>query len=252
MNRLLCAAVAVLGFASASFADEALMSVFAPSRDTSRISVTVDPGRTSMTGLPYALIVARRAMHAGETLPQDTLRKLADAGDGLAAQRLVRALLKDGMAGTEASDIAYYAAQAVGSGRIWTLPDMISAMKRLDPATEPPARVRRYIKVLYPHAWAGNGLALDALLDFNGEGRLFGPLSDKTRARILAQAARNGDGRIELRMALDQLRDVSHGGAGRTDTRALLVRAAASAHPGIAASAMALLAELDQTIASGS
>lgn len=254
MIRLLCPAMAVLAFvcASASAAEEAMISVFDPPRATSRISVTVDPGRTSMTGLPNALVIARSAMHAGDVLPQGTLRKLADAGDGLAAQRLVRALLKDGMAEAEASDIAYYAAQAVGSGRIWTLPDMIAAMERLDPETEPRARVRRYIRVLYPHAWAGNGLALDAVIDFNGEGRLFGPLTEATRQRILAQAARNGDGRVELRMALAQIKNDAQNAGDRAKTRALLARAAGSPHPGIAAAAATLMTELDETVASGS
>ena len=42
---------------------------------------------------------------------------------------------------------------------------------------------------------AGNVLALDALIVLNGEGRLFGPMSDRTRDRIVAQAEQAGDGR---------------------------------------------------------
>ena len=56
--------------------------------------------------------------------------------------------------------------------------------------------------MLYPHAWAGNTLALEAVVAFNGEGLLFGPLSERTRLRILNEAQEHGDGRVEFGMAM--------------------------------------------------
>jgi len=128
------------------------------------------------------------------------LRALADQGDGLAAQKYVSRLMLQG--GASPSDIAYYATVAISTGRVWTLPEAVDAMRLLDPETEPAARKKAYVAMLYPHAWAGNSLALDAVIDLNGEGKLFGPLSEATRQRILEQGDKNGDGRAALRLAL--------------------------------------------------
>ncbi len=169
--------------------------------ETRQISVTVTRGLTSMAGLPASLRDARARMHRGESPSEQDLRALADRGDSLAAQRYVRRLQAGPHPEQRASDIAYYAAIAVGGGRVWTLPDMVAAMERLDPS-ENQTRINKYISVLYPHAWAGNTLALDAVVKFNGPGKLFGPLSDATRQRILDQGRANGNGRVELRLAL--------------------------------------------------
>ena len=174
----------------------------APAEDTAQVSVTVDRGlRSSKRLRTRALRQARADMQAGQTISTEHLRALANAGDGLAAQRYVRSLMAD-PATADPSDVAYFSAIAVGTGRIWTLKTMIASMHQLDPKTEPRERIRKYIRVLYPHAWAGNSLALEALVAFNGEGRLFGPLSDKTRDKILAEARESGDGRTELSLAM--------------------------------------------------
>ena len=165
-----------------------------------QISVVVTPGLASNAGLPDALKLARQAMFDGTEVTPADLRALADRNDGLAAQKYVRLLLADPTA--TPSDIAYYGTIAVGTGRVWSLPAAIDAMRLLDPATEPVERTRAYVRMLYPHAWAGNALAFDAVIDLNGEGRLFGALSEETRAKILAQDAVNGDGRGVMRMAL--------------------------------------------------
>ncbi len=168
------------------------------------VSVVVRSGLASNATLPDALKLVRTDMLAGVDVGPDNLRALADRWDGLAAQRYVR-YLKSNVAAAPASDIAYYATVAVSTGRVWTLPDAIAAMHQLDPATEPSERKRAYIAMLYPHAWAGNALALDAVIDLNGEGRLFGALSEETRIRILERDAANGDGRGAMRMALNLL-----------------------------------------------
>lgn len=209
-----------------------------------QVSVIVDRGLTSNRNLRNSLRAARNAMHRGDAVSASRLRALANAGDGLAAQRYVRLLLAE-EATPDPSDLAFYSAIAVGTGRIWTLRTMIAAMHKLDPAREPRERIRRYIRVLYPHAWAGNTLALQAVLDFNGEGRLFGPLSDKTRARIAVEAAKHGDGRIELSMAvalLERTRAVPTSDPKDLNlARQLLEKSATSAHLAVATSAQNLL-----------
>ncbi len=221
-------------------------NVIAPAGvEAERVSVVVDPGLTSNKQLrSTALRRARKAMQAGEPVTADQLRALAEAGDGLAAQRYVRLLQAKTVKGTP-SDLAYFSAIAVGTGRVWTLGAMIDAMHSLDPQTEPKARINKYIQVLYPHAWAGNRLAFEAVVDFNGEGRLFGPLSERTRVRILEEAQKQGDGRIELGMAMGLLERAAEAGAAGdqhlTDARALLQVAAQSNHLAVSTTAANLL-----------
>jgi hypothetical protein len=209
-----------------------------------QISVTVDRGLTRTAKLPTeALRKARRDLHAGHELPDADLRALADRRDGLAAQAYVRRLAK--VAAPDAatrSDIAYYASIAVASGRVWTLPEAVAAMLSLDPATEPKERVRTYMAMLYPHAWAGNALAQDALIALNGEGRLFGPMSAKTRNRLLETGRRAGDGRVALQLAMAALREVP---ADTAFARSRLTEAQDSVHLAIRTTAAALLAGLD-------
>ncbi len=176
--------------------------------ESRQISVTVTPGLTSTRKLPRAsLRQARRDMLAKHVVSDENLRALADHGDGLAALNYVRLLVSRHHGQPEhASDIAFYGAIAVGSGRVWPLADMVDAMRLLNPKTEPPARIRKYIKVLYAHAWAGNSLALQAVVDFNGEGRLFGKMSERTRARILEQSQKNGGARAEFQLAVELMK----------------------------------------------
>lgn len=204
------------------------------------VSVVVTPGVMRTAQLPTrALRAARRAMVAGEALPETDLRALAEAWDGLAAQRLARLLLE--RPGADPSDVAYFATIAVSTGRVWTLPDAVAAMRRLDPATEPRERVRAYIAMLYPHAWAGNGVALDAVMDLNGEGRLFGPLSEATRARILEE----GGPRAALRLGLAAMAS-QPGPADIAEARALLGRAAEGGDLAVRATALNLLSLLPE------
>lgn len=219
-------------------------NLIGPNTEGAQVSVVVDRGLTSNRNLRRSLRDARTRMQQGDNLSAEELRALANAGDGLAAQRYVR-LIEAQQTTPNPSDMAYFSAIAVGTGRVWTLRTMIDAMHRLDPETEPRERVRKYIKVLYPHAWAGNTLALQAVVEFNGEGRLFGPLSDKTRARIQTEAAKHGDGRIELGIAVAMLersraaatpdpKDLAY-------ARRLLQQSAKSTHLAVATSAQNLL-----------
>jgi len=220
-----------------------LSLVARPSVESTQISVVINPGRRSNAGLPADLRAARTAMLDGVDIPPDLLRSLAERGDGLAAQKYVRLLTADPVA--SASDIAYFATLAVTTGRVWTLPDAVAAMRLLDPATEPADRIRAYVAMLYPHAWAGNAIALDAVIDLNGEGRLFGPLSATTRARILAADALIGDRRAVFRMALNLLDQPALSDADRALARGYLEQATASNHLGVRVTADTLLARLD-------
>ena len=224
-------------------ADTAMLLFPAPAA-ARRISVTVNKGLTRTASLPTAALrQARRDMLAGKVIPDADLRALADRRDGRAAQDYVRRLLKaQDQTGTGTpSDIAYYGSIAVASGRVWTLPDAVRAMHALDPATEPRARVAQAVAMLYPHAWAGNALALDALIALNGQGRLFGPMSEKTRARLLEASRRAGDGRVALQMALVALRDP----ADPLAARLWLTEAQGARDLAIRTTAAALLARLD-------
>lgn len=218
-----------------------------PAAETKGISVQVTEGRRSMRGLSTTLRNARSAMHDGSTVEADLLRQLADRGDGLAALRYVRILQAD--PGASASDLAYYAALAVQTGRGYLLDEMLEAMDTLDPETEPQARINLYIAALYPQAWAGNALALDAVYRFNGQGRLFGALSDRTRDRLLDEMRQIGDGRGQLGIAISlmEARDEDRASPFEEEgrARALLTEAAASNHPGIIAAATTLLATLE-------
>jgi len=207
--------------------------------------VVINPGRRSNAGLPADLRAARTTMLEGVDIAPDLLRRLAEGGDGLAAQKYVRLLTADLAA--SASETAYFATLAVMTGRLWTLPDAVAAMRLLDPATEPADRIRSYYAMLYPHAWAGNALALAAVIDLNGESRLFGPLSEATRARILAADALIGDRRAALRLALTLLGQPALSDADRALARIYLKQATASNHLGVQVTADTILARLDAT-----
>jgi hypothetical protein len=143
-------------------------------------------------------------MLADKPVTPDELRQLADLGDGLAAQKYDRYLVEN-IATSTASDIAYYGTIALGTGRVWALPAVVDALRRVDPATEPEARKKAYAAVLYPYAWAGNSLALDAIIDLNGKDKLFGEMSKATQDKIAKQGEKAGDGRVALRLALTLL-----------------------------------------------
>ena len=171
-------------------------------KEKREISVVVTPGLARTTALrSEELRDARRAMNAGEEISEELLRGLADNRDSFAAIKLVDILVAKGVR-DNASDIAFYGSVAVAAGRIHALPEMVEAMRHLDPETEPEERVRKHISVIYAHAWAGNSLALDAVIEFNGPGALFGEMGNVTRRRLEEQARLAETGRIELRLAL--------------------------------------------------
>lgn len=209
--------------------------------EANQISVVVKEGLSSNAGLSDALRLARTNLQDGLEIGPAELKELAGRYDGLAAQRYVRLLQADRTA--TASDIAYYATIAVSTGRVWTLPDAIAAMLLLDPTTEPPDRIRVYASVIYAHAWAGNPMALDALIDLNGEGRLFGALSEATRLKIIEQDAANGGGRAVMRLALRLLSQPTRTPEEEAQLEEYLSRAAAVNNLAISVTATNLIAQ---------
>jgi hypothetical protein len=197
---LLMVGVGVLG-ASMATAQTIPIPIY-DDKEKRLVSVEVIRGLERTTSLDDPeLRDARRRMNAGETISDEHLRGLAENRDGLAAIKYVERLVEKGVR-ENASDIAFFASTAVGTGRVWPLPEMIDAMRYIDPATEPEERIKRYIAVIYAHAWAGNSLALDAVIEFNGPGKLFGEMGNATRRRLEEQARLADNGRIELRLAL--------------------------------------------------
>jgi hypothetical protein len=244
MYRVLVALLATLATpalaqAQGATADRPMMTP--PPFESTRIGVTVFPGLTSNAGLPDDLRFGRLALQAGNVVSPDMLRDLADRRDGLAAQRYVDWLLTEAPA-PPPSDIATYAAIAAGTGRTNYLAEFIAALYALDPATEPEDRVSLYISVLYPHAWAGNLLALDAVIDHNGPGRLFGDLSDATRTRILDMDSAEGNGRAALRLALGLMLQQPRSASDDAQIDAYLARAMSGNNLGIRVTAANLLA----------
>lgn len=199
MRRTIVLAIVLAGtLASAGLAQSLTLPAAPESR---RIAVVIDRGITHTRQLPTAdLRRLRKAMVGNRPLRDADLRRLAEAGDGLAALRMVKRLRPRGPA-EHASDIAYYASIASGAGRQGLFDDFVAALYLLAPAREPKHRVSQYIRVLYPHAWAGNSLAQDALIALNGPGNLFGPMSEATRARIRQE----GGARMVLALAMKDL-----------------------------------------------
>lgn len=199
-HRTLGIAAALAGLLLASALTAQPLSLPA-SKESRKVAVVVERGITHTRQLRSAeLRRLRKRMVGGVPMREADLRRLAEARDGLAALRMVKLLRPRGLE-AHASDIAYYASIAAGAGRNSMFDDFVGALYLLDPASEPKGRVSQYIRVLYPHVWAGNSMAQDALIALNGEDKLFGPMSEATRARIV----QDGGARMVLTLAMKDL-----------------------------------------------
>jgi hypothetical protein len=251
MARLARTLTLLAALAAGPAAAEIIIPALPYDAEGARISVITAQALSGTNKLPPGdMRKARKAMIAGAEITDSMLRALADRGDSLAAQHLVRRLVDRGLA-ANASDIAFYGSFAVGTGKVFLLRDTIAAMHLLNPATEPADRIKACADMLYPHAWAGNTLALDAVIALNGEGRLFGPMSEETRARIEAQGERIGGPRFALRQAVMHLQAVPLTEADRAEARRHLQRAAQSDDLATRATAENLLRQMDAALADG-
>lgn len=142
----------------------------------------------------------RRAMIAGEDLGKLSLRRLADAGDGLAAFRFADRLAQDG--GTW-SDIAHYYAIALYTGRDFVAPRLVSLIKAHDSDIAALSGLRRKSleDALLVAAARDNRDAALALSEMYLDGAAFGVNEDKA-ARLLTPYATAGDGAAALKIAL--------------------------------------------------
>lgn len=239
--KALCSALCIsLALALPAAADELTLPI-PPVVERQDVAVVVDRGLTKTKYLRSArLRAARVAMLAKRPVSEADLKALAQRRDSLAALKVTQLLWQRGLE-ANASDIAYYGSIAAAAGRVSALKKMIRAMEHLDPETEPAARKNQIIRVLYPYAWGGNALALEAVVKYNGEDRLFGALSDGTRRKIL-QEARDGDGLIELRMAVTLLQDTNRTPETEATALAYLERAQNSERLAVRTTAQNLIA----------
>lgn len=245
LRSALCVLAVVLAGAAMAQA-QAITVDIPPDPAHAQISVTVTKGLVKSSKLANAeLRAARLAMQDDKDISPDQLRALAEHWDGLAAQKYVRYLLAS-VPDASPSDIAYFGTIAVSTGRVWTLPQVVEALRKLDPATEPKARIKAYVAMLYPHAWAGNSLALDAVIDLNGEGKLFGPMSKATAKRISDMGNKVGDGRIPLRLAVALLQKPGRTEADMAQARHYLTLAAAASNLEVQVTAANLLTLIDK------
>lgn len=127
----------------------------------------------------------RRRMVDGQKVSQADLTDLADAGDGLAALRLARAL------GAPRSDadratIAQYYGFAAATGRAAGLRGLVGALQDLELGALTSERATELETILMAYVEAGNVDAIAAVLDFHDTGKPFGPMP-KAIARIEAQ-----------------------------------------------------------------
>jgi hypothetical protein len=142
----------------------------------------------------------RRAMIAGDDLGKLSLRRLADAGDGLAAFKFADRLAQDG---GKWSDIAHYYAIALYTGRDFVTLRLVSLIKAHDGDIANLSSLRRKSleDALLAAAARDNRDAALALSDLYLDGAAFGEKPDRA-ARLLTPYAQAGDGAAALKIAL--------------------------------------------------
>ena len=142
----------------------------------------------------------RKAMIAGNDLSKASLRRIADAGDGLAAFKFADRLERDG---GKWSDIAHYYAIAVYTGRDFVTRRLVTLVKTHDSDIAGLSTLRRKSleDALLAASARGNRDAALALSDLYSEGTAFGAKPDKA-ARLLSPFAKEGDGAVALKLAL--------------------------------------------------
>jgi TPR repeat protein len=187
----------------------------------------VDPGMKDL----------RRQMLAGTELSDVNLRRLADAGEGLAAARYAQRLEERGNAALLA-DIAHYYSVAVYVDRDFALPRLVAVLDR-NGLKLGPARSRSIREVLENQANKGNTVAASGLADLLLKGHPFG--QDVPKAREMLQlAAEAGDAQASIRLALSFLQGAPDLPPDPEAARPALKLAAASSDPGVQSMAVTL------------
>jgi hypothetical protein len=142
----------------------------------------------------------RKAMFAGTNLSQTSLRRIADAGDGLAAFRFADQLEESG---GKWSDVAHYYAIAVYTGRDFVTRRLVALVKAHegDIAGLSSGRRKSLEDALLVAAKRGNTLSALALSDLYAAGTAFGEKPDAA-VRLLKPYAEAGDGAAALKIAM--------------------------------------------------
>ncbi|MEM8631920.1 MAG: hypothetical protein AAGF74_11825 [Pseudomonadota bacterium] len=194
------------------------------------------------TTLPNMLFAARKAMIARLTLTDNTLRKLADRGDGYAAWLIAERWRTRG-SGVPDADVAHYYALAAETGRIGGLRRLIEMLS--DPDFEPgsPRRMDRLERLIYGYSALGHLDATMFLADAWTVGRPFGDKKSEAVA-LLSKHPNKDDAEIALALARRLLFDAEDKAGSRAVARHHLDVAAQSENLSTRLTAVSLLATL--------
>ena len=188
-----------------------------------------------------ALINLRRQMLAGARLSDVQLRRLADAGEGLAAARFAQRL--EARADPAVlDDAAHYYSIAVYVDREFALPRLLSVLRR--PGLEiAPRRLKAIRQVLDNQVKLQNPIAAVGLANLLMRGQPFG--QDIPGARdLLRIAAEAGDTDAAIRLAVSYIQGAPGLPPNPGAARDALALAMASPDPGVQSMAMALARNL--------
>ena len=182
--RLLALVVPIwIGSAVSAQTDLDLSRVILADPSATQVSVTMERGVRSHRDLKTAhLRKIRRDMVDGKEVSSEDLQDLADAGDGVAALRLVKSWKENETVPTE--DLARYYALAAKTGRVAGLVGLIGILEDLNPYTIHPERLREYENILFAYADAGNLAASEAIVRFHRSSKPFGPMPDRISALL--------------------------------------------------------------------
>ena len=192
-----------------------------------KIAVTLAPGIRSNHDLKEPnLRSARTKMIDGEAVATDALRALADAGDGIAALRLIAQLRDEGHTAAP-ENLAHYYGIAATTGRVAGLSGLVRTLDQVDPAATTPARLALLKTIVMAYAQAGNSIAAAGMMRFHLSQRPFGAMPQDI-TRLAKEGQSKGNAVIALQLAGDLIQMNWDDAAALTQAQGYL-RAAADA-----------------------
>jgi hypothetical protein len=180
----------------------------------------------------------RMRMVAGDALTYGELRRLADAGDGLAAFKVAQ-MLEAAQVADHQDEAVHYYALAARTGRGFAVPRLV-AMLTSGKVALSDAQLANARDALIAQAKAGNPAAALAMSDMYLNDGPFGRDVTKGLA-YLNLSAKGGDAKSAMRLALMYLQGTADVPADRTLARVALKIAAASTDLGVRSMAENLL-----------
>lgn len=213
----------------------------APAPDLVIRTQAIDHRVTRTTDLPtYELQRLRRRMLADQRISFDDMRRLADAGDGLAAFRYGERLLALDDP-TLRSAAALYFATAALTGKDYAVYELVKLLNDRD-IDFSDKRLTHLENALRNLALQGSDRAVDALAEFYESGRPFGKKPDEVR-KILGDRADGGDPEAAMELVRDMMTGKAPSDPARL--RGLLETARDGGDMGTRIAAQGLLANLD-------